>query len=165
MSLVLQLEPDPACEQRDDELVERDALGSGARDELCVKAGRHPHEHLSAGFHAADSSAYAIDSGDSTCDTTDMNSADTILLLDPNAQAGRTKHRLNVKQARTLRGFVRDALGNTKQDTPNVAEILTAAKALSALLYDATEGDAKLMVDLGGEHHSPAIVLSTLVQR
>lgn len=85
-----------------------------------------------------------------------------ILLLDPYAQAGRTGHRLKVGDAKGLRNGARDALGNTRADTPSTLEILDAARHLSALLFDATEGDAKLMVELGGELHSPAAVRSSL---
>lgn len=86
-----------------------------------------------------------------------------ILLLNPNARAGRTGHR--VKDARRARMIARDALGDSRDDTPTTVEILRAAKALSALLYDATEGAAELMVDLGDEVHSPAVVLATLTVR
>lgn len=95
--------------------------------------------------------------------TTDTSTAENlVLLLDPYARAGRTGHRFRVKDAKRVRSEARDFLGNSRADAPSTSEILAAAKRLSALLYDATEGDAKLMVELGGEHHSPAIVLSTL---
>ncbi len=87
-----------------------------------------------------------------------------ILLLDPNAQAGRTGHRFTVKQARELRADTRHILGTSRADTPDVADLLAAAKRISALLYDATKGDAQLMVELGGGHHSPTLVLSALIR-
>lgn len=87
---------------------------------------------------------------------------ESILLLDPYAQSGRTGHRFNVKRARELRSEARGHLGTTREDTPSVIQLLAAAKRISALLYDATEGDAQLMVALGDEFHSPGVVLSTL---
>lgn len=42
-------------------------------------------------------------------------------------------------------------------------EILRAAKCLSTLLFDATEGDAKITIELDGQHIAPALVLSTLL--
>lgn len=90
---------------------------------------------------------------------------DMLLLLDPSAQAGRTGFRLNVKTAKRARAIARDELGVTSADTPDVRDLLRAAKAISALLFDATEGDARLMVQLGkdegAETYSPAIVLGT----
>lgn len=75
---MIQLEPDPAGKQRHDELVEADALGRGRSDELLVKAGGAPNEDAAVGGHAADSSAYAIDTSDSACDITPMTSKRTI---------------------------------------------------------------------------------------
>jgi hypothetical protein len=85
-----------------------------------------------------------------------------ILLLDPNTRAGRTGHRFRVKDAQRVRSEARYMLGTSKDDGPTTTDILAAAKCLSALLFDATEGDAKLMVELGGQHVSPGVVLSTL---
>lgn len=94
-------------------------------------------------------------------------SAETILLLDPKARAGRTGHRFRVNEARKLRADTRHILGTSREDTPTVVDLLAAAKRISALLYDATEGEAQLAVRLGEkgehEHYSPAIVLSTLL--
>jgi hypothetical protein len=84
-----------------------------------------------------------------------------ILLLDPHARAGRTRHRFNVTQAKALRAETRHILGTSREDTPTTEDLLEAARRLGALLYDATEGDAKLVVELGGEHHSPSIVLGS----
>jgi hypothetical protein len=96
-----------------------------------------------------------------------MTPGDLILLLDPYAQAGRTGHRLRVVEAKRMRMDARDQLGNSRADTPNVLELLRAAKILSALLHDATEGDAQLVVRLGkgesAELHAPGVVLSTIV--
>ena len=86
-----------------------------------------------------------------------------ILLLDPNARAGRTRHRFSVKTARSVRAEARHRLGTTREDLPTTLELIAAAKALSALLFDATEGNAKLTVELDGEHYPPAAVLSTLL--
>jgi hypothetical protein len=88
---------------------------------------------------------------------------DLVLLLDPSARAGRTGHRLRVKDARTHRAQARHALGVGRDELPTTVEILRAAGHLSRLLADATEGDAKLVVELGGECVSPTVVLSTLV--
>jgi hypothetical protein len=88
-----------------------------------------------------------------------------VLLLDPSARAGRTGYRLRVKDARTHRAQARDALGVGRDDTPTTVDLLRAAAHLSKLLHDATGGDARLVVELGGEHVSPAVVLSTLVSR
>lgn len=90
---------------------------------------------------------------------------DLILLLDVTSRAGRTGHRFKVRQAKELRMQARDLLGNSRADTPSVAALLGAAQRISALLFDATEGDAKLMVELGGEHHPPGLVLSTALGR
>lgn len=49
---MIELEPDPAGQQRHDELVEANALLSGLGCELGVQAGRHSDEELAAGFHA-----------------------------------------------------------------------------------------------------------------
>jgi hypothetical protein len=88
-----------------------------------------------------------------------------VLLLDPAKRAGRTGHRLKVKDAKFIRGVARSALGASRDDGPRVADILLAAKALSALLFDATNGDAKLMVDLGGASVPPAVVIATLSEQ
>lgn len=88
---------------------------------------------------------------------------DLVLLLDPSARAGRTGYRFRVKDAKRVRNEARELLGVSRADGPTTVEILRAAKCLSALLFDATEGDAKLMVELGGAHVHPALVLSTLV--
>lgn len=89
-----------------------------------------------------------------------------ILLLDPGARAGRTGYRLKVRDAQRARAEVRNALGTTRENTPSTVQLLRAAKAISALLFDATEGDARLVVQLGKgddvEMHSPATVLGTL---
>lgn len=91
-----------------------------------------------------------------------------ILLLDPGARAGRTGHTFKVKDAKRVRMIARHALGNSRDDTPTTVDLLRAAKAISALLYDATDGDARLLVQLGKntaadrEFHHPAVVLSTL---
>jgi len=85
-----------------------------------------------------------------------------ILLLDPSARAGRTGHRFKVTEAKDVRMSARWALGNSRDDLPTTLDLLDAARAISALLFDATEGDARLMVELGGEHHSPSVVASTL---
>lgn len=86
-----------------------------------------------------------------------------ILLLDPRARAGRTGYRLKVKDARRVRMLAREALGNSREDTPSTLEILRAAKYLNALLFDATNGDAKIAIQLGDQHIAPGAVLSTLV--
>lgn len=86
-----------------------------------------------------------------------------ILLLDPNARAGRTGYRLKVKDAKRQAQTARGALGNSHSDTPTTVEILRAAKCLSTLLFDATEGDAKITIELDGQHIAPALVLSTLL--
>jgi hypothetical protein len=95
--------------------------------------------------------------------SSDIPNAEGILLLDPNARAGRTGHRFSVKTAKSVRMEARHRLGNSREDLPSTLDILAAAKCLSALLYDATEGDARLMVELDGEYITPAAVLSTLV--
>jgi hypothetical protein len=96
----------------------------------------------------------------------DQQADPLILLLDPHAQPGRTGYRFRVQEAKRLRMDARDQLGNSRADTPEVTHLLRAAKIISALLFDATEGDAQLMVRLGKgdeiEHHAPAVVLSTL---
>lgn len=101
-----------------------------------------------------------------------MASADTtqgamILLLDPNARAGRTGKRLTVKAAKDARMSARHALGASRDDTPTTKAILHAAAELNRLLFDATDGDAILAVRLKGEDEpvSPAVVLSTLNAR
>lgn len=88
--------------------------------------------------------------------------AGLILLLDPSARAGRTGHRFRVTEAKSVRSDARHHLGNSRQDLPTTRDLLRAAKCLSALLYDATNGDAKIVVELDGQHVSPAVVLSTL---
>jgi hypothetical protein len=89
----------------------------------------------------------------------------SLLLLDPAARAGRTGHRLTVKLAKELRAEARYWLGTTREDAPSVAELLHASKRISALLYDATQGDARLMLDLDGEMYPPAVALSTIASR
>ncbi len=89
--------------------------------------------------------------------------SDSILLLDPSARAGRTKHRLNVTDAKRLRMEARSWLGNSRADTPDVVALLAAAKRINALLFDATEGEARLVVELGGERYPAGAVLSTLL--
>ena len=69
------LERDAAGQQRHDELVEADALLRGSSCELVVQGGWHAYEDLAAGFHDADSIAYAIDNASSACDTTCMSNA------------------------------------------------------------------------------------------
>jgi hypothetical protein len=88
--------------------------------------------------------------------------ADSILLLDPSTRAGRTGYRFRVKDAQRVRNEAREVLGISRDDGPTTADIPRAAKCLSALLYDATNGDAKITIELGGQHVSPAAVLSTL---
>lgn len=91
-----------------------------------------------------------------------------ILLLDPHARAGRTGHRLRVQEAKRLRMDARHALGASHSDTPDVETLLAAAAAISTMLHDASEGDARLLVRLGKgtdadrEYYPPAAVLSTL---
>jgi hypothetical protein len=86
------------------------------------------------------------------------------LLLDPHARAGRTGYQLSVKTARSYRSEIRHRAGTTREDLPTTLELLAAAKALSVLLYDATEGDARLMVQMSdGEFYRPALVISSLL--
>ena len=92
-----------------------------------------------------------------------MNTTSIILLLDPSSRAGRTGRCLKVKDAKRLRMEARHLLGTSHEDTPDVRDLLRAACRVSALLYDATEGDAKLSVEMSdGEHWHPAEVLGTL---
>jgi hypothetical protein len=73
----VQLEADPSCEQRDDELVERHALLGGAGDELLVEGRGASDEDLPVGCHAANNIACAIDIASSACDITPMTYTDT----------------------------------------------------------------------------------------
>jgi hypothetical protein len=95
-------------------------------------------------------------------------SCSLIPLLDPNARAGRTGHRLKVKDARDLRMRARHLLGNSREDTPTTREIIQAARHLSALLHDATEGDASLLIQVKAgddvETHHPATVISYMAR-
>lgn len=84
-----------------------------------------------------------------------------ILLLDPTTRAGRTGHRFKVNEAKAVRSDARHHLGNSREDLPTTRDLLRAAKCLSALLSDATNGDAQIMVEIDGENVSPASVLST----
>lgn len=77
-SSALKLEPDPAREQNHDELVEAHALPLSLGHEVGVEAGGHSDEDFAARVHGADSSAYAIDSASSTCDTASMSTKQTI---------------------------------------------------------------------------------------
>jgi hypothetical protein len=86
-----------------------------------------------------------------------------ILLLDPRTRAGRTGHRLRVKDAREYRAIVRDMMGNSRDDTPSTLAILRAATYLSKLLDDATNGGARIRVGIGNEAYLPGAVHSTLV--
>lgn len=95
-----------------------------------------------------------------------MSTTANLILLDPYAKAGRTGYRLKVKDARHRRADVRNNLGTSNEDTPTTAAILRAAVSLSVLLFDATEGDARLMVqlkdgDVGVQLARPAQVLQT----
>lgn len=57
--LGLELPPDAACEQGDDQRVEADSLFGGEAGEVCVEAAGHPHAELSAGFvHLTNGTAF-----------------------------------------------------------------------------------------------------------
>lgn len=81
------------------------------------------------------------------------------MVLDMSARAGRTRYRLRVKDARELRMSARHQLGNSREDVPTVADLLRAAKMIDRMLYDATRGDARLAVAIGGYHSTPTEVL------
>lgn len=67
--VVIELEAQAASQERDDEVVEAHALALGLGAELRVEGGGHPHDELSAGVHASNSTAYGIDN-DSTAEDT-----------------------------------------------------------------------------------------------
>lgn len=66
------LEADPAREQRDDELVEGDALLGGEGDELFVECGGAADQDSAVRVHAANNIACDIDTTSSACDITPM---------------------------------------------------------------------------------------------
>lgn len=86
-----------------------------------------------------------------------------IPLLDPSSRAGRTGYRLKVKDAKNYRSEARSLLGNSRDDVPTVEDLLRTASYVSRMLYDATEGEAKLSVNFkaDGSHHHPSLVLGT----
>ncbi len=84
--------------------------------------------------------------------------------LDPHARAGRAG-RMTVANARSHRAEVRYRVGRvSRDDLPTTEDILKAALHLSALLRDATEGDARLLVSFNADGSSmpPAVVLQEL---
>jgi hypothetical protein len=84
-------------------------------------------------------------------------------IVDLSAQAGRTGHRLRVTEAKRLRMDARHVLGNSREDPPNVAELLRAAALLGKLLHDATEGECTIAVSSRHcEPLHPGVLLSTL---
>lgn len=75
-----------------------------------------------------------------------LNGGDYDGSIDPHAQAGRTGRQMRVKDARDARARARRALGTSSDDTPTVVELLAAASYVSAMLFDATDGDLRLVV-------------------
>lgn len=75
--------------------------------------------------------------------------------INPRAQAGRTGHRLKVQDAKRLRMDVRNGLGGSREDPPNVAALLRAACQLRELLLDASAGELVLTVIADGEQTHP----------
>jgi hypothetical protein len=94
--------------------------------------------------------------------------SELIPLLDPNGRPGRTRFRLSVTAAKDYRAQIRRILGTSRDDTPTTYEIIRAARHLSSLLHDSTEGEASLLVRIqcgdDVETHHPAVIISTLNQ-
>jgi hypothetical protein len=72
MSGSVQLEADPAGQQGEAELIQAHALPLRLGHELLVQGDGETKKELSAGFHAANSTAYGIDNGSTAEDTTPM---------------------------------------------------------------------------------------------
>lgn len=116
---VVELEPDAAGQECHDELVEAHALPLSLSDKASVEAGGHSDEDLAARVHGGDSSAYAIDSASSTCDTAAMPYVITTKTPEPGIPAGPWGHNVTRHVVATLDEAQRWVNNRREQDALN----------------------------------------------